>query len=33
MYYTHAYKPRKEDSEELDIKEDLNISKELDNKL
>jgi hypothetical protein len=28
--YARAHKPRKEDSEESDIKEDINISKELD---
>ena len=32
MRYTYAYRPRKEDLEELDIKEDINISKESDNK-
>ena len=33
MRYARAYKPRKEDLEELDIKEDINISKELDSEL
>ena len=28
--YARAHKPRKEDLEESDIKEDINISKELD---
>ena len=32
MRYIRAYKLRKEDLEELDIKKDLNISKELDSK-
>ena len=32
MRYARAYKPRKEDSEELDIKEDINISEKLDSK-
>ena len=32
MRYARAYKLRKEDSEELDIKEDINISKESDSK-
>ena len=33
MCYAHAYKPRKEDLEESDIKEDLNINEELDSEL
>jgi hypothetical protein len=33
MRYAYAHKPRREDSEELDIKEDINISKESDSEL
>ena len=33
MRYVCTYKLRKEDLEELDIKEDINISKELNNEL
>ena len=33
MRYTRAHKLRKEDLEELDIKEDINISKESDSEL
>ena len=33
MRYIYAYKLRKEDLEESDIKEDINISKELDSEL
>ena len=32
MCYARAYKPRKEDLEESDIKEDINISEESDSK-
>jgi hypothetical protein len=33
MCYVHAHKPKKEDLEESDIKEDINISKELNSEL
>jgi hypothetical protein len=33
MCYAHAYKLKKKDLKELDIKEDINISEELDNEL
>ena len=33
MRYVRAHKPRKEDLEELDIKEDINISEESDSEL
>lgn len=33
MRYTRAYKLKKEDLEESDIKEDVNISEELDSEL
>ena len=33
MRYARAHKPRKEDSEESDIKEDINISEESDSEL
>jgi hypothetical protein len=33
MHYTHTYKPKKEDLKELDIKEDININKELNSEL
>jgi hypothetical protein len=33
IHYAYTHKLRKEDSEELDIKEDINISKELNSEL
>ena len=33
MRYARAHRPRKEDLKELDIEEDINISKELDSEL